>query len=60
MIQFFFKVIKKNNQPLLVFPGCDDSLPVRDLSVGWSSLLQLGCLQSGRKNILKILNNTWY
>lgn len=34
---------------LVVFPGCDDSLPVRERSVAWSSLLQLGCLNEKRR-----------
>lgn len=38
-------MIMNQDAPLLVvLPGCDDSLPVRERSVAWSSLRQLGCL----------------
>lgn len=33
-----------------VFPVCDDSLPVRERSVAWSSLRQLGCLSLGLRS----------
>lgn len=38
-------IISQDTPLLVVFPGCDDSLPVRERSVVWSSLRQLGCLK---------------
>lgn len=47
--QLSIMIMSQDIPLLVVFPGCDDSLPVRERSVAWSSLRQLGCLNEKKR-----------